>query len=104
MSLSPEPLPPFRYRQPQMACVEDVEKYVPGGYHPVDIGDVIHTGEQSYQIIHKLGHGGSSTVWWPVLCRFFIITVSVTATLLHPTLHSSCQTFNPCPQPRFVNF
>ncbi|KAM4057490.1 kinase [Hirsutella rhossiliensis] len=63
MSLSPEPLPPFRYRQPQMACVEDVEKYVPGGYHPVDIGDVIHTGEQSYQIIHKLGHGGSSTVW-----------------------------------------
>lgn len=61
--MSPETLPPFRYRQPQITGVEDVEKYVPGGYHPVDIGDVIRAGEQSYQVIHKLGHGGFSTVW-----------------------------------------
>lgn len=48
-----------------MTCVEDVERYVPGGYHPVDIGDVIQnaTSDQSFQVLHKLGHGGSSTVW-----------------------------------------
>jgi serine/threonine protein kinase len=46
-----------------MEYVEDVEKYVPGGYHPVDIGDVIGTGTQQYEVIHKLGHGGFSTVW-----------------------------------------
>lgn len=61
--MSQDPLPYFRYRQPDMAWVEDVEKYVPGGYHPVDIGDVIHSNEQSYEVIHKLGHGGFSTVW-----------------------------------------
>ena len=59
-----EILPPFRYRQPRMGYVEDVEEYVPGGYHPVDIGDVIGSGDQQrYEVIHKLGYGGFSTVW-----------------------------------------
>lgn len=58
-----EVLPPFRYRQPDLDYVEDVEKYVPGGYHPVDIGDVIGTGDQRYEVLHKLGYGGFSTVW-----------------------------------------
>lgn len=38
---------------------EDVQKYVPGGYHPVDIGDKI----AQYTALHKLGSGGFATVW-----------------------------------------
>lgn len=61
--MSPDTPPPFRYRQPLMHDVEDVERYCPGGYHPVDIGDVLCSGERAYEIVHKLGHGGFSTVW-----------------------------------------
>ncbi|KAK4155705.1 kinase-like domain-containing protein [Chaetomidium leptoderma] len=45
--------------------VEDVERYTPGGYHPVDIGDTITNRQDSddYTVVHKLGHGGFSTVW-----------------------------------------
>ncbi|CAK7273357.1 hypothetical protein SEPCBS57363_005612, partial [Sporothrix epigloea] len=52
------PLPPFRYIQPFHVDVEDVEQYAPGGYHPVDIGDVICAGKTKYKAVHKLGHGG----------------------------------------------
>ncbi|KJZ71073.1 hypothetical protein HIM_09545 [Hirsutella minnesotensis 3608] len=55
--------PPFRYRQPRIEGVEDVENYCPGGYHPVEIGEIIPSDDQAYQVIHKLGHGGFSTVW-----------------------------------------
>lgn len=40
---------------------EDVEKYRPGGFHPVHLGDVYDQGR--YTIVHKLGSGGYSTVW-----------------------------------------
>lgn len=43
--------------------VEDVERledYQPGGYHPIQIDDRLHT---RYRIIHKLGHGTFSTAW-----------------------------------------
>ena len=43
-----------------VADCEDLEGYQPGGYHPVIIGDVL--GER-YQVAHKLGMGGSATVW-----------------------------------------
>ncbi|KAL2130881.1 hypothetical protein VTI74DRAFT_5835 [Chaetomium olivicolor] len=43
--------------------IEDVERYAPGGYHPVDIGDIIANGEDTYIVAHKLGSGGFSTVW-----------------------------------------
>ena len=39
--------PPFRYR--------------PGGFHPVHLGDTFKEGR--YRVIHKLGHGGFSTIW-----------------------------------------
>lgn len=55
----------IQYRQPRMEDVEDVEKYVPGGYHPVDIGDRLGPAGDShhYTVLHKLGFGGFSTVW-----------------------------------------
>ncbi|GMS87041.1 hypothetical protein PENTCL1PPCAC_9216, partial [Pristionchus entomophagus] len=40
--------------------VEPIEEYVPGGYHPVAIGDVYNG---MYQVIAKLGFGRFSTVW-----------------------------------------
>ncbi|KAK2612397.1 hypothetical protein QQS21_001661 [Conoideocrella luteorostrata] len=58
-----EELTPFRYRQPRLSDTEYVEKYALGGYHPVDLGDTICNGERAYEVIHKLGHGGFSTVW-----------------------------------------
>ena len=51
----------LRYRRPYSANVEDVEKYRKGGYHPIHLGDVLKSGR--YSILHKLGHGGFSTVW-----------------------------------------
>ncbi|KAK9238400.1 kinase-like protein, partial [Lipomyces kononenkoae] len=43
--------------------VERLEKYGPGGYHPIVIGDVLQT---RYKVVHKLGYGTYSTTW---LCR-----------------------------------
>jgi serine/threonine protein kinase len=40
--------------------VESLEKYEPGGYHPIMIGDILH---DRYHIADKLGQGGYSTVW-----------------------------------------
>ncbi|PWY64779.1 kinase-like protein [Aspergillus sclerotioniger CBS 115572] len=40
--------------------VERLERYRPGGYHPVCVGDVLHN---RYRVIHKLGHGAFSTIW-----------------------------------------
>lgn len=48
-----------------MEDVENVEKYVPGGYHPVDIGDQLGPvgGNHCYTVVHKMGFGGFATVW-----------------------------------------
>ena len=40
---------------------ENVLNYRPGGYHPVVLGDALKDGR--YEIRHKLGYGGFSTVW-----------------------------------------
>lgn len=39
---------------------EPPERYRPGGYHPLSLGDVIH---HQYRIVHKLGFGSFSTTW-----------------------------------------
>ena len=41
--------------------VEDPRKYCLGGFHPTSIEDTFASGR--YKIMHKLGYGGSSTVW-----------------------------------------
>ena len=40
---------------------EPLKEYVPGGFHPVALGDTFMDGR--YTVRHKLGHGGYSTVW-----------------------------------------
>ncbi|CAK7275182.1 hypothetical protein SEPCBS57363_006549 [Sporothrix epigloea] len=56
-------LPPFRYCATRLDDIEDVKKYAPGGFHPVDVGSVISSGERNYEVVHKLGHGGCATIW-----------------------------------------
>ncbi|TFK27481.1 kinase-like protein [Coprinopsis marcescibilis] len=46
---------------PQLDEIEDLEGYRPGGYHPISIGDVYDHGR--FRVLHKLGSGGSATVW-----------------------------------------
>ena len=41
--------------------VEPFEHYCAGGYYPVQIGDQFCSSR--YRIVHKLGHGGYSTIW-----------------------------------------
>ena len=40
---------------------ERMERYRPGGFHPVKLGDTFSGGR--YKVHHKLGWGGFSTVW-----------------------------------------
>ncbi|KAF4463879.1 CMGC SRPK kinase [Fusarium albosuccineum] len=40
---------------------EPLHRYQPGGYHPVELGDVMKNGR--YRILHKLGWGSYSTTW-----------------------------------------
>ncbi|KAB8201510.1 kinase-like protein [Aspergillus parasiticus] len=54
-------LPTFEYTP--VEGVERLEKYRPGGYHPISIGDVF---QERYRVVHKLGYGTYSTTW---LCR-----------------------------------
>jgi serine/threonine-protein kinase SRPK3 len=48
--------------EPEASYYDSVERlagYVKGGYHPTLLGDEFSKGR--YQIVHKLGYGGSST-------------------------------------------
>ncbi|THY32489.1 kinase-like protein [Aureobasidium pullulans] len=51
--------PKFRYTCGVEA--EPLHRYRSGGYHPVRLGDAFKHGR--YKVLHKLGHGGFSTVW-----------------------------------------
>ena len=50
-----------RFIPSRLYNIEEIEDYQPGGYHPISIGDTFDQGR--YRILHKLGFGGSSTVW-----------------------------------------
>ena len=41
--------------------LEVFENYTIEGYHPTKIGDTFH--RDRYQVVHKLGFGGYSTIW-----------------------------------------
>ena len=41
--------------------IEPIERYQPGGFHPIAIGDTLHNSR--YRIVHKLGFGGYATIW-----------------------------------------
>lgn len=42
-------------------AAEDLNRYCPGGFHPIHLHDKLHDGR--YEIVHKLGFGAFSTVW-----------------------------------------
>ena len=43
---------------------EPMTLYLPGGYHPIVVGDILGpSSERQYRIMHKLGWGAYSTVW-----------------------------------------
>ena len=50
------------YKNPENVLFEEetFRLYRPGGFHPVDLGDTLK--DSRYQIQHKLGYGGFSTV------------------------------------------
>ena len=54
-------MPLHQYQFARLDSIENIELYRPGGLHPVSIGDVFARGR--YKVLHKLGYGGSSTVW-----------------------------------------
>lgn len=51
---------PDQFELTDFLDVEDLERYAPGGFHPVHIGD---TFNHRYKVIHKLGSGGFATIW-----------------------------------------
>jgi non-specific serine/threonine protein kinase len=42
-------------------CFEPLEKYHPGGFHPVHLNDLFKDGR--YKVIRKLGAGADAMVW-----------------------------------------
>ncbi|KNA98061.1 CMGC/SRPK protein kinase [Fusarium oxysporum f. sp. lycopersici 4287] len=64
ISDSPPPTPtaPFKRRLKNFTSPgENPAKYRPGGYHPVNLGDIFNDGQ--YKVIRKLGEGCFSIVW-----------------------------------------
>ncbi|GJJ06229.1 hypothetical protein Clacol_000419 [Clathrus columnatus] len=45
----------------QFPCVELVNYYCPGGFHPVHLNDTFKNGR--YRVVNKLGYGTYGTVW-----------------------------------------
>lgn len=65
--------------------VETLEEYQPGGYHPIMVGDVLHS---RYHITDKLGFGGYSTVWLArdtYLNRYVTLKINVASSIQHET-------------------
>ncbi|GAQ35826.1 hypothetical protein AtubIFM56815_002976 [Aspergillus tubingensis] len=78
---SSEPYPKYNW----IDGAESLEKYRPGGYHPVMIGDLLH---DRYRIVDKLGYGGYSTVWLARDTRrkrYVAVKVGIANSLPHET-------------------
>ncbi|KAK2757610.1 hypothetical protein FQN54_004579 [Arachnomyces sp. PD_36] len=96
-SPSPSPSPPQKFPKSGFAELNPTEKieeedlpfYNPEDYYPVHIGEVF---QSRYQVVSKLGYGGSSTVW---LCRdlwkhqYLTLKVCVRTKQLHPVKPAS---------------
>ena len=50
-----------RFIPSRLDVIENIEDYQPCGYHPISVGDTFDHGR--FRVLHKLGFGGSSTVW-----------------------------------------
>ncbi|KAI0351374.1 kinase-like protein [Trametes cingulata] len=63
------PPQPIEFHFDPMGTTEALERYSPGGYHPVVIGDMLDSQpglashERRYRVLHKLGFGSFATVW-----------------------------------------
>jgi len=79
-----------QYKFSNLDSIEDTELYRPGGLHPVSIGDVFADGR--YKVLHKLGYGGSSTVW---LARDQCPQSSASDTLVALKILSAAQSSRP---------
>ncbi|KAI0020876.1 kinase-like domain-containing protein [Xylariomycetidae sp. FL0641] len=53
-------VPPSYYVATGLEDIENTNFYIPGGYHPIHLGDIL---DRRFQVIHKLGAGGYATVW-----------------------------------------
>ncbi|GJJ08831.1 hypothetical protein Clacol_003050 [Clathrus columnatus] len=52
----------FYYNIPE--TTEGIIRYLPGGYHPAIIGDILgESPQRKYRLMHKLGWVSSATVW-----------------------------------------
>ncbi|KAK8098446.1 kinase-like protein [Apiospora kogelbergensis] len=50
----------YMYKQIESIKAEDIESYRDGGFHPVKLGDRLHS---DFEVVAKLGNGGFGTVW-----------------------------------------
>lgn len=48
------------YRPVNSSTVESIDDCIEGGYHPVNLGDIL---DEKLEVVAKLGHGRFSTVW-----------------------------------------
>ncbi|KAL2371953.1 CMGC/SRPK protein kinase [Blastomyces gilchristii SLH14081] len=81
------------YQPPSIDNIEDVENYRKGGFHPVQLGDAFSHGR--YRVLHKLGFGGSSTVW---LARDELSQRLVSLKIL------TAERSNACPEPEILRY
>ncbi|KAF7307276.1 Protein kinase [Mycena indigotica] len=68
-----------------MPFLESLLNYKPGGLHPVHIGDTFAEGR--YEVIDKLGHGCSSTIW--------LVRDSTTANYVSLKIIEACRSESP---------
>ncbi|EEQ34593.1 protein kinase domain-containing protein [Microsporum canis CBS 113480] len=74
-----------RYEYNWVDGAESLEKYQPGGYHPVMIGDILHG---RYHVVDKLGFGGYSTIWLArdtQIGRYVALKIGIADSLPHET-------------------